>query len=65
MTPRKRLALTTLAISATALLASGVAGALHVPTGLNIAALLVISLTLLIETPLAAMAIAKHEARSR
>ena len=65
MTPRKRLALTTLAISATAILASGIAGALQVPTGLNIAALMVISVTLLIETPLAAMAIAKHETRSQ
>lgn len=64
MTPRRRLALTTLALTATAILGSGIAGALQVPTGINIAAVLIISVALIIEAPLAAMAIAKHEARS-
>ncbi len=64
MTPRKRIALTTLVLSAAAIAGLGIAGAIHVPSGFNIAAALIIALGAVVETPLMAMAVAKHRSRS-
>ncbi len=61
MTSKRRILLAILLGSSVAVISSGVIGAVQVPTGANIAAAVVIALTLLIEAPLAAMAIAKHE----
>ena len=61
LTPKRRLALTVLTASALTLIASGIAGALQVPTGLNIAAAMIITIGLLVEAPLTAMAVAKHK----
>jgi multisubunit Na+/H+ antiporter MnhG subunit len=61
MTNKRRLTLVALAAFATGLIASSILGALHVPSGVNIAAALTITLAMLVEAPLAAMAIAKYK----
>lgn len=61
MTPKRRILLAAILAPSTAIILSSLLGALEAPTGLNIAAAMVIGLALLIEAPLAAMAIAKHE----
>ena len=45
---------------AVGVVASSILGALHAPTGLNVAAALTLTLALLIEAPLTAMALGKH-----
>jgi hypothetical protein len=60
MASKRRVAQTFVLASGAALIASGIMGALEVPTGINIAAALIISLSLLIEAPLTAMALAKY-----
>ena len=63
MTPRRRLALATIAVSGATLIASGVAGALHVPSGANIAAMIIITLSILVEAPIVAMAVTKRPSK--
>ncbi|TKW61766.1 MAG: hypothetical protein DI628_03855 [Blastochloris viridis] len=63
MTNKRRLTLVALAAFATGLIASSIMGALNVPSGVNIAAAMTITLAMLVEAPLAAMAIAKYKHR--
>ncbi len=61
MTHKRRMTLIALGAFATGLIASSILGALNVPSGVNIAAALTITLAMLVEAPLAAMAIAKYK----
>jgi hypothetical protein len=60
MTPRRRIFLTSIVASSSAIATAGILGAISVPTGFNIAAALIIGVGALVETPLVAMAVAKH-----
>ncbi|RYG60766.1 MAG: hypothetical protein EON60_05915 [Alphaproteobacteria bacterium] len=63
MTPRKRIVLSSLVLSAAAIAGLGILGAVNVPSGFNIAAAIIIALGAAVETPLMAMAVAKHKPR--
>lgn len=61
MTSKRRKALAAIILPSAIILGFSVFGAIHVPTGMSIAVALVMAISLLVETPLAAMAVAKYK----
>jgi multisubunit Na+/H+ antiporter MnhF subunit len=63
MTSKRRTAQIAIIATGAGLMCSGILGALEIPTGINIAAALIITLALLVEAPLATMALARYNTK--